>query len=869
MMSKSLVAAACLAGAAMCVPASAGATSFGAIPSYYEQLDFNLTSPTAFTESVGGYANPSVYPMMPGAETEFYWSTYHGDQFENFKRWGLFLGLENVGFGVVHSREPFSDGDKSVTDYRVGLGGGTKAISTGIGFGWAGGDDAAFGREDFFQLGLTGRVLRYASIGANGNFSTRSDASQGLFDLAVRPLGDDRVTVFGDFEIDYRGGDRIDSRPWSAGAMLEIPSGVKLVGRYFDDNTSGNRGFNVALAYTFGGNFGEGVLRGSYAPRFDDNSDLMLTNWGVRLGYPERSRLFAPLYRESGYLKMHIKGAPPYTTYRFFDTRTSFYQIISSLDDARTDDRVAGVALNLSGARLSRGTAWEIRARLQEIRAAGKKVVVFIDEAGMSDYYLASVADRVVMDPEGLLLLPGYVMGRTYLASMADKLGIGIEEWRFLKYKSAMESLVRHEMSEADREQRQALVDQYYATMRGDVAEGRGVSPETVDHWIDDLTMFTAQQALDEKIVDQLGRWDDVKDVVKKLEGKSKQFASAPELDRQWYPSKQWGDPPTIAVVYAVGACDMDTGIRARELEKTLRSLRKDRSVKAVVLRVDSPGGSALASDVVAGQMKKCMKQKPVIVSQGDVAASGGYWLSMCSNAIVSQPTTITGSIGVISGWAWDKGIGKKIGMEGDFVEKGKHADLFFSLRPPYLPIGIPHRTVTDPERERVLGGMKQMYGEFVDKVADNRKMTPEAVEAIAQGRVWTGLAARQNGLIDRIGGMSGAIMIAREKAGIDPDEDVKVAEFGPRGLFRWDAPDVSLKSPFAAAAAWLDARPMEALMAHWLLGSDEPDDRDQTPPAGQYDLIYLRQLLRNNGRAQCLLPPDMIPRDASDTYER
>jgi protease-4 len=160
--------------------------------------------------------------------------------------------------------------------------------------------------------------------------------------------------------------------------------------------------------------------------------------------------------------------------------------------------------------------------------------------------------------------------------------------------------------------------------------------------------------------VDELGRWEELKEAVNKLEGRKETFVKPHQLAEQWYPSKQWGEIPEVAVVYAIGECDMDEGIEARHLEKTLRRLREDRGVKAVVLRVDSPGGSALASDVVAGQLRRCMEKKPVVISQGDVAASGGYWLSMCSNQIVAQPTTVTGSIGVIAGWAWDKGIGER-----------------------------------------------------------------------------------------------------------------------------------------------------------------------------------------------------------------
>jgi protease-4 len=854
-LTATLVAMACLGAR------SVQATSYGAIPSYYQQLDFNLTGPTAFTEAVGGYANPSVYSMMPGAEMEFYWSSFDADALSGASRWGTFIGLKNLGFGFVHSKAQLAQSERSVTDYRIGLSGGTRMFTTGVGYAWSGGDTDSFGREKFFQLGLAGRFTRFLSVGANVNLSTESTANQWLFDAAVRPLGNDRLTVFGDAEIAYRDGDRTDNTPWSVGAMLEVPAGLKIVGRYFDDDAEGDRGFTVGLAYTFGAGFGQGVARGSWMPRWDDNSDLALTNWGVRLGYPERSGLLKPVFENSGYLSMRIKGSPPYARYRFLDSRQTFLETLTALENARTDDRVAGVALNLSGAELTRGQAWEIRQRLEELRASGKRVAVFIDEFGMSTYYVASVADHIVMDPEGYGVLPGYVLGRTYVASMADKLGIGIEEWRFLKYKSAMESLVRHDMSEADREQRQALVDQYYATMREGLATGRGVSGETVDRWINEEALFTAQKALAENLVDELGRWEELKESVKKAEERKVAFVGADKLADAYFPGKQWGEIPQIAVVYAIGACDMDDGIQARELEKMLRKLQTDRSVKAVVLRVDSPGGSAVASDVVAGQMRRLKKKKPVIVSQGDVAASGGYWLSMCATQIFAQPTTITGSIGVISGWAWDKGIGSKVGMEGDFVKAGEHADLFFALRPPLFPVSIPHRAVTDEERDKVLDGMKEMYADFVNMVAKDRDMPAERVEALAQGRVWTGMEAKSNGLIDRVGGLHDAIMYARELIGVDPGGEVEIREYSPRGFLFWNMPTPSLSLGTLAAVPGAG----EFALARWLLGSE--DDGEKRPDAGyvqDYDLIYLRQLVRNVGRAQCMLPPDMIPQDGS-----
>jgi protease-4 len=850
-------AAVCL-GALVLVPRAAGASS---IPSYYQHLDFNLTSPTAFTHAAGGYVNPSIYPMMPGTEAEFYWS-----DFEDFDvdRWGLFLGLENLGFGAVHTRAPYGTGDASVTDYRLGLGFGTHAASLGLGYAWAGGDEGVFDREELMQGGLTWRFGRYLSLGAVENWGLQSGNRTEVFDLAVRPIGDDRLTVFGDVETRVIDGDYQDNPLWSAGAMLEIPAGLKLIGRYYGDDTGNSEGFSVALAYSLGGGLGQGVARASSQVRFDNDSEHVLTNWGVRLGYAERSQLLKPFHENSGYLELNLKGPVAYSTFRFFDKRTTLSDLLDAVDDAREDDRIGGIALNLSGAKLSRGQAWELRQRLGEFRAVGKKVIAFVDEFTLTTYYVASAADRIVMDPEGLGLLPGYVMGRTYLVNMLEKVGVGFEEWRFLKYKSAVESLSRHEMSEGDREQRQALVDAYYANFCNDVAAGRKVSVETVERWINDVTLFTASTALDETLVDELGRWEEVKEAVKQMEmGDEKRMVGAGMLADRWFPTKQWGTIPQVAVVYAIGPCDMDSGINARRLEKVLRKLREDRDVKAIVLRVDSPGGSALASDVVAGQMRRCMEKKPVVVSQGDVAASGGYWLSMCSHQIVSQPTTVTGSIGVIAGWIWDKGLGKKLGMEGDFVERGEHADLFFSLRPPLLPLGIPHRAVTDEERAIVLGGMKSLYTGFVQAVAKHRKMTPEAVEAIAQGRVWTGLAARENGLVDRIGGLTDAIMVARELAKISPEAEVELVEYAPRGWFRMDTPALSLRSPLASLGALARLDFGEAVAAGWMLDASEPASEEEGESyLDDYDFTYLRQLVRNNGRAQCLLPPECLPRE-------
>ena len=240
---------------------------------------------------------------------------------------------------------------------------------------------------------------------------------------------------------------------------------------------------------------------------------------------------------------------------------------------------------------------------------------------------------------------------------------------------------------------------------------------------------------------------------------------------------EQWGARPKIALVYGIGVCDMNSGIRARFLEREFLKLRDDNSVKAVVFRVDSPGGSGMASDVVVEALKKCAAEKPVIVSQGQVAGSGGYWISIYGNKILAGPNTITGSIGVIGGWIWDKGISEKLGMTSDHVQRGEHADLMSGVTLPLLGLTIPSRNLRVDERATVEEWIRDHYNDFVAKVADGRGKTKSQADSLAQGRFYSGVQGLENGLVDEIGGLMRALDIAKKDAGIDKDDDFELLQ--------------------------------------------------------------------------------------------
>ena len=563
---------------------------------------------------------------------------------------------------------------------------------------------------------------------------------------------------------------------WGAGVALEPLPGVQLMGKYLD-----NRSFTLGLNISLGR---KGV---SSLAHFDEREKLNYTTYGVRLGYPINNVFDRYLKKRENYLAMELKGQISYQKYRFFDQTQTLTDILFALDDAIKDQRIAGVCLNLSGMKTSRVFAWEIRKKLEEVKKAGKKVVVFIDEAGMLEYCLASIADQIVMDPQGIILLPGAIYGQTYYHNMLEKIGVGFDEWRFFTYKSAAESFSRDKMSDPDREQCQALLDDFYALVREDVATSRNVSPDKFDSWVNKNVVFLPDSALSEGLVDTLGRWEDIGEIIKSLEGKGKRMVSGKRLANQEFPSRIWGEKPKIAIVYALGVCAMDEGIKARQLEKIFRSLREDKQVKGVVFRVDSGGGDALASDVTAEALRKCAEKKPVIVSQRNVAGSRGYWISMYGDTIVATPLTVTGSIGVIGGQIWNKGIGSKLGLTSDHLKVGEHADIFFGITLPILNMTVPDRKLTTEERDKIERLFREAYKVFINKVARGRKMTEAEVDSVGQGRIWSGIDGKEKELVDVIGGLETAIALVKQKANIPPEQEVDILEMPKKGLFKLD----------------------------------------------------------------------------------
>jgi protease IV len=747
------------------------------IPSYRSETEFMLTSPGAFEWEGCGFSNPATLTYVTAPDLLFAWRGSVSAS-SDLSKWGGFAVMPGLGFGAIHEKQPHG----GLTDYRISLAQGDRRVGFGAAYGWTRGNAGGVDRASTIGLGTLVRPATCLSVGLSGRLATKGDEKEGVLDVGIRPLGQDAVTIFGDYALEH--GRTMKDGDWSTGAALKVLPGIRVTGRYFG-GTDGH-------AFTAGLSLDLGRIGVASQAHYDNRQHRAYNTYRVRTGADKPNVIDTHIMPGRKYLDLDLLGPVKYQRYRIFDESQTLADLLSTIEAAKHDPRVSGIAINTSGMQAGREVAWELREKLRDFRSTGKHVVIFIDAGGIDAYHFASVADKIVLDPAGVLTLEGFLMGRTYLKGMLAKVGLAFDEWRFFTYKSADEAFSRESMSEADREQRQRLVDEYYNLARSEICASRHISTGEFDRLVNEQPILLPEEALKLGLVDTLARADAFKDVVKGLEGSRKAIVgpgvlglSPASLAGYGAPADdRWGERPEIAVVYAIGECAMDTGIRARSLSKVVDAVAGDARIKAVVFRVDSPGGDATASDVVADALKRCKAKKPVIVSQGAVAASGGYWISMYGTRIVAAPQTITGSIGVIGGWFYNAGLKEKLGMASDYVKAGAHADLGFGPTVPLIGATIPDRNLDDAEHALMEHMIKTFYKDFVTKVAAGRSMKYEDVDKIGQGRVWPGVDGKQNGLIDDLGGLEIAIMLAKEKAGIAPDEEVKLVELPTPMLF-------------------------------------------------------------------------------------
>jgi protease-4 len=460
--------------------------------------------------------------------------------------------------------------------------------------------------------------------------------------------------------------------------------------------------------------------------------------------------------------------------------QTLMQDIVDGLRFARDDDRIKAVVLDLDG--FSGGGLSKLQgvgAAIDEFRESGKPVIAMADAYGQPSYYLASRADQVYMHPEGFLMLRGYGIYQNYYKDAIDKLKIDWNVFKVGTHKSAVEPFTRNDMSDEDRSSMTALLAQFWSLYRDDVQSARQMDADTLDDLLQNYLARVraaggsmAQVALEAGLVDELLTHDEVRDLVAEYAGSdpdNEEFYNAAELDDYVAQMRLLRGDMTkrenVAIVIASGEI-MDGSqppglIGGDSTSEVLRRARMDETVKAVVLRVDSPGGSAFASEVIRNEIEALRESGiPVVASMSSVAASGGYWISMAADRIYASPSTITGSIGIFGMFPTFQRTLDSLGVYTDGVGSSQWAgELRFD------------RAMSDDARELVQAIIEDGYDDFIGKVAMHRNMEQTEVDRVAQGQVWTGTDALNHGLIDGLGGLEDAILAAAELAELEEDE--------------------------------------------------------------------------------------------------
>lgn len=442
--------------------------------------------------------------------------------------------------------------------------------------------------------------------------------------------------------------------------------------------------------------------------------------------------------------------------------RMGLNMILKNIENAKGDTAIKGLYLNFNGMMAGKSAAQDIRNGILDFKKSGKFVYAYSENYTQSEYYLASAADKVFLNPQGGLEWKGLSMSLMFYKKTLEKLGVDVQIYRHGKFKSAIEPFMLDKMSEANRLQAETFLNSIWTNMITDIAKSRKTSRDVLNKLANELSINFPEDAVSYKLVDELMYEDEVMNLLKKRLG-VKEADNINLVTHTMYnkfkPKGIYLGTNKVAVIYAIGQISSGQGdddeIGSERIAKAIKDARLDANIKAIVLRVNSPGGSALASDVIWREVNLAKKVKPFVVSMGDVAASGGYYISCAADRIFAEPNTITGSIGVFGMVPnMKKALEDKLGITIDTVNTNAHSDMMTTLR-----------AATPTESVFIQKSVEKVYDIFIGRVAEGRHMTKDEVDSLGQGRVWSGSDALRIKLVDELGGLPDAIAYAVKKA--------------------------------------------------------------------------------------------------------
>ena len=703
------------------------------------------------------------------------------------------LGIQGVrpGFGGAYF-DPRRPQNPDFTKISWGFSAGDgKVAAIGLGVHWMLDRRVALRRPDL-DIGLLIRLRNYASLGAVARLGPADLAAQGLLpqefsltgELALRPLGTRTLEIAGGVRTRWRGDASVEPLQFTEflgllprGRVAFRHQGIEIAGEL--EQVRVNTLDRATYQVTGSGK----ALRGSVALTLA--WDLMTVRTGLHAGLGDGVDGFGIAARFSSSRQGRVFWPRLVDAERLdfagLKDERGLIRMLERLDRAAAAGPRSILLIDARATRLGWASLQELRAALVRVRNAGGHVFAYLEGATLKDYYLGSVAEQVYIHPAGELATFGLASTTLYFKAALEKLGVSVEGLHIDEYKSAHEPFTRTGPSDPDRAQREAILGDTYDQIVLDLAQARGLTQSALRGLLDEAP-HGPEQAQRQRLVDKVLHRDQVIDAISTAVGARVRFASFGETDPE---QPTWSTAPYIAAVLIEGTIiDGDSrmipllGIQftgGDTLVQQLRTLRGDPMCKGIVLRVNSPGGSALASDIIWREvsrtheafLKNPKKSPPIVVSMGDVAASGGYYVAMGARTIFASATTITGSIGVVSLHFDLSGLLAKLGISTATFKRGKNADIA-SFYKPY----------TDDQRARMDASMRRIYDLFRDRVAEGRGLTPDAVDKLGRGHVYSGSDALALKLIDRLGGLHEALAAVRDAAGIPTRRELDLRVF-------------------------------------------------------------------------------------------
>lgn len=693
-------------------------------------------------------------------------SSFKGDDAIMISSQKGFFGLEwlNHTTDVFRRKFTLAIGDKLSPNSYVG-----------ISYSWFNGNPL-YKKVRSWKLGLLYHPIPIMSLGFTldrinePKFDTVRQKRLYRMGAAIRPL-DKKLTlstdlrwIEGDDITGLNGNMRVEVMPFSRLHLTAdyATEGTWLIGFTYDleqTKSGGQARLNRSQEYSGGSVFLE----------------LGALNYGSPLGHGR-----------TGYMLLDGSIAEEPSAPSLFGTpQRPFYKVMLALKKGAENPSIENLLIRIDGARLSFASAQEIRNIINEYHKNDKQVFVYLSNGNNISYYIASAADKIMMSPLGYLDLRGIYATATFYTGTMEKLGIKAQVVKTGPHKTYGNAFTEKGLTEEAREQLDWLMDDLYEQFINGISAGRKLTTSHTREIIDSGP-YTAKDAYSKGLLDRLVYFDDL------LEDKENGFADLVDIYKHYnknYYNPRWSEPQKIAVVYANGSIKSGASGRSfwegktagsSTLSRALKKVRKDKDIKAVVLRVNSPGGEMFATDEIYHEVELLKGRKPLVVSMGGIAASGGYYIAMPGDDILASPSSVTGSIGVVVGKPDMSGFYDKIGLSKETIKRGEHSD-----------IKSPDRSASEDELALVNRQISQYYDDFMGKVSTWRKMGIDSVKAIAGGRVWTGKQALDRGLIDSFGGVCDAIELARNRAGID-DRDKLIIETYPRYKFTLFTPPVT-----------------------------------------------------------------------------